>query len=406
MPIDAAAPDLLKRLAFAALLAAVATITFSISLFEISAGATMLLTIIAVAKKRDVGRVRGFFLCAALAYFAFNLISLTQSHYAAPSLRGIFKVFRHVLLGLSVLYLVDSEDKFKSVLRVMFWTALVIGADAVYQGLSGEDFLRGRGMTAYIGNIQRLTGPFRHANDFSAYLSLIFVVFVVAFFERAQIFRSASLAFFTLGAVLLGGCLFGTYSRGAWVAAAFSLTAYALFRKNRWLIALLIALAAWALFFSPPATRERLASLADLQNNTIAERRELWGESARMIKASPWIGLGVNTYARNQLFYESKNPRLDNQYPHNGYLQMAAEIGLLGLTSFLALVAYSLFFLLARFSRAPGHFVSGAGTALVFGMISFLLQSATDTTLHSVLLINTLWLTLGMTWAAERCLKS
>ena len=51
-------------------------------------------------------------------------------------------------------------------------------------------------------------------------------------------------------------------------------------------------------------------------------------------------------------------------------------------------------------SGAQTSLVAVQGLSIVFGIFSFLLHSATDTNLHSVLLVNLLWLAIGLGWAA------
>ena len=130
------------------------------------------------------------------------------------------------------------------------------------------------------------------------------------------------------------------------------------------------------------------------------ERVELWKESLRMICARPWLGSGVNTYARVEPLYKNKSSHTDFQYAHNGYLQIAAETGLAGLASFLAAVTYFLWVSLRAFLDCKLPFLRISGLALVFGVFSFLIHSATDTNLHSTPLVNTLWVVMGLTWSA------
>ena len=153
--------------------------------------------------------------------------------------------------------------------------------------------------------------------------------------------------------------------------------------------------------FSPAELRHRMVSLGNAKDGTVLERKELWGESLRMIQKSPVLGLGLNTYARNEPLYKPKDIHTDFQYAHNGYLQMAAETGLFGLLSFLAVVVYFLIAALAAFFKNPATFLGNGGSGFVFGVLAFLTHSATDTDLHSLLLVNLLWLAMGVAWAAK-----
>jgi len=399
--------DPARELAFWALLGVMAAVTFSISLFEIFVTALIILSLASFAARREWKVFANpFFLLAGL-YFSMNLASLTQTGYWDASLRGMFKIGENILLCLSAFYAVNSEEKLRKVFQWLLIVAFVTNADALIQGITGFEPLRQRPMTAYSGETKRLTGPFSHANNFSAYLSFVVVVFLGVVHDGKRFFSRTRYSFFLLGFFIALFCLVGTYSRGAWLAVGVTFLLYAVVKRSRALILMVAILGVWGIFFSPPLVKNRIVTLFDFKGGSVSERRELWGESLRMVQKSPWLGLGVNTYAKNEPFYKAPDSRTDNQYAHNGYLQMMAETGWLGLLSFLGVVGYFLTATLSVFRKTNEIFLKTAGTALVFGILSFLIHSLTDTNLQSLLLVNTLWLAMGVAWSArELCRKS
>jgi heptosyltransferase-2 len=391
-----------RQLAYASLFFVVAGLAFSIGLFNTAVSVLIGLALISVILRRDFAVFRGPFLWFLLAYLAMNLVSLTQTDYPMTSARGIVKVLKNLFLCLSVVYVVDSEDKFRRIFQWILTVAVVISIDALIQGATGVELIRGRDMTAFIGETKRITGPFRHANDFAAFLSFVLILFLAVVARGFAFFSRRQYAFFVAGAALLAVCLLGTYSRGAWLAVAVAAGLYALITRSRVLIGLMLLAGLGGFLFSPPLVKARVLSIFDGKDGTIHSRKELWAESGRMIRQSPWLGLGVNTYARNEPAFKVESSPMDRQYAHNGYLQIAAEIGLLGLASFLAVFLYFLASSLGAFLKSPPGFLRMAGVALLFGILSFLIHSATDTNLQSVLLVNTLWFAKGLAWAARR----
>ena len=126
-----------------------------------------------------------------------------------------------------------------------------------------------------------------------------------------------------------------------------------------------------------------------------------------MIKDSPVLGLGVNTYSRNEFARKWPGANADHQYADNGYLQMAAEIGLLGLFSFLSVMLYLLFVCFKTFltdKKNPSDLVA-IGLSLTFGAVVFLIHGAFDTGLQSLLLVNLLWMAAGFAYAVRRTLS-
>ncbi|MBI3252161.1 MAG: O-antigen ligase family protein [Candidatus Omnitrophica bacterium] len=387
-----------KTAAFWALAALLAAIPFSNALFEIASCAFIGFFLLSLFQKKDFIFFRQTFFTLILIYFLMNLLSFARTEYPDASVRGLLKVLKNILLCAGAAYVIDSEKRF----RAVFWTILIAavfaGLDAWIQGMRGVDLL-GRHPTAFYGTVGRLTGPFRHANDFAAYLSVVFFLFLAAVTDGFAVFSRRKYLFCLAGSILTAGCLVVTYSRGAWIAVAVVFLISACVKRNRITAAFLAAGVVFVLFFSPPLVKQRLGRLFEPGRDTLVERKALWGESIQMIRTSPLIGLGVNTYARNEMKF--KTSHTDFQYAHNGYLQMAAEIGLFGLFSFLAVVVYFLTKCPRAAARSPGPYVQMAGPGLAFAVAAFLLGSAADTSLHSLRLVNFFWILMGIGWSAK-----
>ena len=72
-------------------------------------------------------------------------------------------------------------------------------------------------------------------------------------------------------------------------------------------------------------------------------RIELWQSGWRAVKTSPIFGLGLNGYANNyQTFQTDKTLDIHN-YPHNIFLDLWVETGLIGLISMVGLIAILIF---------------------------------------------------------------
>ena len=123
-------------------------------------------------------------------------------------------------------------------------------------------------------------------------------------------------------------------------------------------------------------------------------RSTFWAESISIIRRSPWLGMGINTY--------SQMAKGKGGYPHNCYLQLTAEMGLFGLVSFLWMIIV-LFHRAAQYSRKVDDafllFVLSGSKA---GLMAFLVHSFVDTNFYSVQLGNLMWLAMGVIVAVEK----
>ena len=85
-----------------------------------------------------------------------------------------------------------------------------------------------------------------------------------------------------------------------------------------------------------------------LNNNSVFERRLMWWNSIQLINEHPICGSGLNNWKIEQAkFGIGGNPYLNIglerfEHPHNEYLSIASEIGLIGFFVFLILIVFIL----------------------------------------------------------------
>lgn len=384
---------------------AVSNALFSIALFIFLASAAL-----SVIETRNVGGLKNKFSLLLFIFIVANGLSIVQSSHWAASAEGLFKVCRSAAIALMVIYVLDTEEKIKNLYIALLIIAVVIAVDGLFQRVTGYDLLRFKKTTPYIQESGgRLTGPFNHANDYAAFLSLHIFLFI-GFLRDTHRFVSRKMSAVVYGGfLLLAYNLLQTYSRGAWFAVALAALGYIVFRRSKLLIACVLLGSLLGFLFGPPLIRERALSSLNFKNNTIIERKELWKESLRMISLRPWFGFGINTYSKNEPNFKSAegikiNP--DHQYAHNGYLQMASEIGLVGLFSFLMILVYYFLLSIVWLSKKKESVSAIMGWSILFGLLSFLLHSATDTNLQSFRLVNMMWLYVGIGMAVIFCYRN
>jgi len=126
-------------------------------------------------------------------------------------------------------------------------------------------------------------------------------------------------------------------------------------------------------------------------------RNNFWREALSIIRRYPALGVGLNTYSRVAPQYKVSW----GGYPHNCYLQMAAETGLLGLGAFIW-VFVALF--ISSFRSLGGMrdcFLRAICAGFLAGLFGFMVHSFFDTNLYSVQLGNFMWLCMAVAVAAQ-----
>ena len=144
--------------------------------------------------------LKDFAFWALLAVIAALPISISFFEIAGTLLIGLALI--SIVKNKNYFYVVDSEEKLRKVFQWFLVVAVVICADALLQGITGFEVLRQRPLTDYFGETKRLTGPFSHANNFSAYLSFVVILFLGIVHEGRKLFSIQRYAFFLLGFII------------------------------------------------------------------------------------------------------------------------------------------------------------------------------------------------------------
>ena len=135
--------------------------------------------------------------------------------------------------------------------------------------------------------------------------------------------------------------LMATLSRAGWLTLAVLALTAVITMPNRKVKAVLLGSAVVGGFAVAqiPIVHERLARQLDpsFNFNTFEGRLQIWSDTLHMLRDHPILGAGLRNYAQVMAPYVSGN-RIPELYPHNVYLAMWSELGLLGLAAFVAIL--------------------------------------------------------------------
>ncbi|MEI6222311.1 MAG: O-antigen ligase family protein [bacterium] len=301
-------------------------------------------------------------------------LSITQGLYPLMGMYRWIKCFEMVLVMLFfssvgwnyfnkelLLGAIISAATLQSVLAIvqsllqrspLFWLLRIVGQPRLHlyeDGISYIMLFGQRWIRAY--------GTFSHPNVLGAYLIFVLPLLWFAVKEYAPYRRLFSTALIiNLLALLL------SFSRIAWMGAAgFFLLLLWRYRsdervqrvarkKNAWLLFLaVIALAIPLMVF-------RFASLFSSNAVSITERWSLNLAALSMIEHHPWLGVGIGNFVGVLRDYDVWGLTSKHLQPvHNIFLLVGAEIGLLGLVVFIALLGLSFYTVIRqlRNNRVP-----------------------------------------------------
>lgn len=383
------------RLASVSLLVLWASLTFSPALVEISSVVAIFGWAMAKAAKGDwrwhlpddlVGLLAAYVLvCAASVVF---------SDYVPTAVRGMVKVFQQLAVFVVAAEILASDKNLKWFFNCFLTVATLVTLNGIFQYVMGYDLIRGFAFEPASAGV-RITASFGTYGKLATYLLITIPVLVALTVAKRMSGRKGGSYYLSL--VLIGASLlllFWTRSRGAFLALAGGVFLLLLaLRKWQWLLAVVLA-ATVCLLLLP---RSMLIHLdAEGKEQSLVERYYLWRRALDVIAAKPLLGTGINTYAvAHEKYDRLKNWRVRHYYAHNGYLQMAAEIGIPGLVIFLAF----LWRLIRRLwvpepQRAGPYAVLLQGVKT--GILTFLIFAGVDTVLHNPQPVLTFWYVAGL----------
>lgn len=363
-----------------------------------------------------------------LAFFMTCLASMVNSaiFYGTPLLlmfRGVFKIIQWFVLFYGAFETFRFERYSRRMAYVVASGSVIMVLDSYYQWIFGYDLFR-HFQTESPFLMPRLRASFGSDNAFAAYLIMVLPCLVsVAYYhlsrQRSQKGQIAGALFFALGMIVVFTCLTQTRSRGGWVGLLGGLFFVSLFFRDKkifwfqflaWSALLLLPLILNNISetkMMPISVPESVTRDEEIFRYTgqggLKDRWILWERALGVIRDYPVFGSGINTYNRVIPRYKKIGQEGGHPYAHNSYLQVAAELGLVGLFFFLMILYSLLRCILTSLPLLPrGSLAEAFQIGIVIGVCGILIKAAVDTEFHSLQRVNLFWLFAGLALAMTK----
>jgi putative inorganic carbon (HCO3(-)) transporter len=293
------------------------------------------------------------------------IISVVFSYNKIVSIRELYKYISAILV-----LLISISLSYKDKIRIVQGIALagfIIALLAIYQYFFGFkhilDYMAKTKITDsfaldYISR-KRVFSPFVTPNTLGGYLAMIIPLTIP---HKNKIWFIIPLSF----ALLL------TKSLGALLSAFIGLMMYLylqgrLKKKNIFFLVGLLALIVLVFILRQTATKENIFILPSF---SLTMRLNYWAGTLRIIKNSPWTGVGLGNF--NPIL----KSRYAHDYAHNSYLQIWAEMGILGIASFLWLIVMVFKSALKNIKESPNKqqifsLITASSVFLIHNLVDF-----------------------------------
>lgn len=344
-----------------------------------------------------------------LFLFVISLISILNTINYPDSLRGIFRLIQYMFIFLIVSEEIKDKRQVKRIFFSMLLGISLVSLDALWQIYFGKDFIRGNSAIVNIG-LRRATASFPDANVLGVYLSAIVPIIIVLTLYYLKDKKKIIMLLINFLA-LLGLML--TYSRPTILAVYVILLLLGMIKKDKVLLFILIMLIIIAPFIAPASIKNwaKEVNYHPIRFMCNDDRIAIYRNTLNMIRAHPFIGVGVNTFMKNYKIYkESPEYRnvvtSDYMYAHNNFLHIAGETGLLGLSVFIWLI-YKLFMASIHiYNKVKDNFLKNVSLALILCLVAFLVNGLTESSLYYSRVAMIFWYLTGFSLSFNRFINA
>ncbi len=271
-----------------------------------------------------------------LIYLIFAVFATLTSPKINSSLFVLLVYGVFILAYIMIMNTLNTKGKWKAALSLFLISAFFISIYGIYQNFFMDATTLSWVDQEMFGEIStRVYSTFDNPNVLGQYFIITIPVIFALFFITKGMGQKLGWGV-VLGASVL--CLLYTWSRGAWVGVMLGVMAFLLLRDRRWIALGVLGLVLLP-FILPESIMQRLLSIGNLADSSTAYRVSVWIASARMA-IDFWalgVGYGSDAFASVYSVYALNGANFA-LHAHNFYLQMIADVGIIGLISYILIV--------------------------------------------------------------------
>lgn len=355
-----------------------------------------------------------------LSFMAICTLSLLWSNSPMVSLLELPLFLAGPILYFIVVNNVRDKHQINRLLATLLIISSLFGIYGIFQ-YNGIDF------SFWIRNIgrQQVFGVFGNVNYFAEYLIVPLPLAISLFFACRNRTKRVLLL---IGILAIGGSIILTFTRGSYLAIGLSsLFMFILYlvsqgkgfiKEHKKIFILILALVVLVTFLfalpnplNKPGTviskiKGRISIARLINELSFGRRIAIWEFTGMIIKDHPILGSGLGTFKYNSLNYQAKFFDQDEHrrlYPygiadkvHNEYLQLGAEIGILGLGLFLWLIISYFNYGIKLLKRIKDKYKQGIIIGLMGGIMAVLVDAIFGFPLHLPATLVLFWLFIGL----------
>ena len=314
-----------------------------------------------------------------ILFMAFVCSAFLTSLSWSQSMRFVGFHLAAFLLAVLVVSSVKSYEQIQTMVIVVMAGVTVAALYGCYQGVIGVEVVANQqDMALNAGMPGRVYSFFDNPNNFAELLVML-TPLNYAIFLNVKDWRGKLMALVSFG--ICGIALAFTYSRSGWIGFALATVVFIAF-WNWKLIPVLIILGICCIPLLPETIYNRILTIGNTSDSSTSYRFAIYQASGVLMKDYWWRGVGLGSDVLTQAF-KNYPTMFDGNYPihtHNNYLQVWAEMGILGAIAFLGAILYQLKMGIKSFTAGKDQRVKNMLAAALAGFCGILVISIAEYT--------------------------
>ncbi|MBU3144974.1 O-antigen ligase [Clostridium sp. CF012] len=305
------------------------------------------------------------------------VIMLASTIYAVDkkiALSESARFITYIFMYFIIKYEFNNKKQINILLRCYIFISFILSCIGIVQHFTGFALTERFTRINEFGTGIKIASTLFNPNAYGAYLILIiFPMIMLSIYEKK---KNKKIVYIFLSILLLTNLLM-TFSRNALLGFGLGLLVLALIYS----IKLIFALGGFSvLMIFIPSVFQRVKDLTNLSQNE--SRIKLWKTAMMMIKEHPILGVGngnfVTRYNEYVTKYKLEYESFKNYPSHNSYFKVQSELGIMGIVSFLGIIAIALFKVKKMYSTTTDKFYKPFYMGVMASMIAFLFMNLFD----------------------------
>lgn len=330
------------------------------------------------------------------------VIVIIISTFTSINFMGSFRDLALHLGGLSFVFVMSNSIKtknaFNAIVTVMVFSASLVALYGIYQYFVGVEIDKAWLDVENNPDIRvRVFSVFHNPNILAEYLIMVIPLSVGLLWYTKKISKKIIFLGTTLIMIL---AMLMTLSRGSWVGFAFSALVFILLIEKRLLLSI-IPISLGAVYFLPQTIMNRILSIGNFADSSIAYRFTMWEITLDIIRDYPIAGVGFGHLPFKQVF-ETYIRTMPIYHSHNTYLQTAAEMGIPGLLVLLFLLFILFKYGILNLVKSQDRYIKILSAGALSSLAGVLAHGIAENVLYLPRIIFTFWILVGFILTLDR----